>query len=162
MTDLETNASVQGAPGADVDADSADTTAAGGSEPNYEWVTVGEVSAVTPDRGVAVLVGGTAIAVFRLSPVDGEPEEWCAVSHIDPFSGAPIMARGLVGSVGTGPSGFPTVASPLHKQRFNLRTGRCLDNDDLCLSVYQIRIRDGLIQVSDSVSKSVSKLRKDS
>ena len=46
-----------------------------------------------------------------------------ALGNIDPFYGAPVICHGIVGDR----SGVPTVASPLGKQVFCLRTGRCLD-----------------------------------
>ncbi|MEL7156858.1 MAG: nitrite reductase (NAD(P)H) small subunit [Actinomycetota bacterium] len=106
-----------------------------------EWHDVCGVDEVPVDRGIAVLVAGEPVALFRLSPLDPEDgDEWYAVSHVDPVSRAPVMARGLVGSVpapGGGPS-LPTVAAPLHKQRYDLRTGRCLDDVDLALGVHAV------------------------
>ena len=46
-----------------------------------------------------------------------------AIDNVDPCSGASVLSRGLVGDV----DGVATVASPMYKQRFDLRTGRCLD-----------------------------------
>ena len=46
-----------------------------------------------------------------------------AVSNFDPYSGAHVMSRGIVGTR----EGIPTVASPMYKQVFDLRTGICLD-----------------------------------
>ena len=83
-------------------------------------VSVAAVESLPVDRGVAAMVGGEYVAVFRLA--DGEI---AAIDHVDPCSGVPVLARGLVGSV----DDVPVVASPLHKQRFDLRTGRCLDSD---------------------------------
>ncbi len=111
------------------------------------WTTVCPAARVRLDRGVAALVDSAPVAIFRLSPVRvGDPEEWRAVSHIDPATGAPVMARGLVGSVGSDLIVIPTVASPLHKQRFNLRTGYCLDDDTLRLAIYEVRIVDDMVQ----------------
>lgn len=111
------------------------------------WVGVCAVDEVHPDRGVAALVSGEPVAIFRLSPVaDDGQDEWCAVSHIDPASGVPVMARGLVGSVGNGPIVIPTVASPLHKQRYNLRSGYCLDDRELRLAVHDVRIVGGQVE----------------
>jgi nitrite reductase (NADH) small subunit len=46
-----------------------------------------------------------------------------AVDNRDPFSGAYVLSRGIVGSR----DGVPTVASPMYKHVFDLRDGRCLD-----------------------------------
>lgn len=111
------------------------------------WVAVCSADQVWRDRGVAALVAGEAVAIFRLSPVDGAgDDEWCAVSHNDPATGVPVMARGLVGSVGHGPIVIPTVASPMHKQRYNLRSGYCLDDRELRLAVHEVRIVGGQVE----------------
>lgn len=119
---------------------------------SQQWTFVCSVDAVQPDRGVAALVDGLMIAVFRLAAADGLEEEWCAVSHIDPFSGAPVMARGLVGSVGEPPLVFPIVVSPLHKQRFNLRSGACLDDGATWLDTYPVRVNEGDVEVMTQVT----------
>ena len=75
------------------------------------WVPVCRVDDVTPDRGVAALVHGHQVAVFLLSPLPGQdgPTEVYAIDNRDPYSGANVLARGLVGSAGD----RPTVASPM-------------------------------------------------
>ena len=104
------------------------------------WVDVIEFEQLPIDRGVAAIVGGRPVAIFRLS--DGSVH---AIDHIDPFTGVPVLARGLVGSSGE----RPTVASPLHKQRFELRTGTCLDGD-LDVSTFPVEISDGRVRVASS------------
>ena len=92
-------------------------------------------AALRPEQGVAVLLpDGTSAAVFLLH--DGSVR---AVGNLDPFYGAPVMCHGIVGDR----AGSPTVASPLGKQVFCLRTGRCLDNPDVSLPVYSVTIREG-------------------
>ena len=92
------------------------------------------------DRGVAAVVAGEYVAVFRLA--DGEV---VAIDHVDPCSGVPVLARGLVGSV----DDVPVVVSPLHKQRFDLRSGRCLDDPDAAVRVWPVDIVDGVVMVGD-------------
>jgi len=70
------------------------------------------------ERGVVAMVGAEQVALFRVSD-----HEVLAVQQRDPFTGAHVMSRGLVGTRGD----RLTVASPLHKQVFDLRTGECLD-----------------------------------
>lgn len=81
-------------------------------------VDVCAVADLTPELGVAVLVGEEQVAVFLLS--DGRV---FAVSNVDPFTGAAVLSRGITGSRGE----VPTIASPLHKQVFSLLDGTCLD-----------------------------------
>jgi nitrite reductase (NADH) small subunit len=78
------------------------------------------------------------IAIFRTH--DGE---LLAISNFDPYGRAHVLARGIVGSRGDA----PTVASPLHKQVFDLRTGQCLDLPDVAVATYRVRCRDGMVEV---------------
>ncbi len=94
-----------------------------------------------PDRGVAALVGDVQIALFRLH--DGTV---FAIGNQDPYSGANVMSRGIVGSRGD----VPTVASPMFKQVFDLRTGVCLDDPAVSLPVYPVTIVDGMVRVGEN------------
>ena len=97
------------------------------------------VDALLPERGVAALLGDVQIALFRTH--DGEV---FAIGNQDPFSGANVMSRGIVGSRGE----VPTVASPMFKQVFGLRTGECLDDPSVSLPVYEVEIVDGRVMVN--------------
>ncbi|MFE1902508.1 nitrite reductase small subunit NirD [Streptomyces gardneri] len=95
------------------------------------WMTVCEESRLTPGRGVAALLpDGRQAAVFR-----DRAGRMYAIDNRDPFTGAQVLSRGLIGSV----DGRPFVASPLLKQRFDLETGRCLDDDEVTVAVYPVR-----------------------
>jgi nitrite reductase (NADH) small subunit len=103
------------------------------------WTRVCALTDLTPDRGVAALVDGEPVAIFRLS--DGD--EIAAVGNIDPFSRASVLSRGIVGSHGDA----VTVASPVYKQRFDLRTGRCLDDPTVAVRVHETRVVEGWVEV---------------
>ena len=107
------------------------------------WTAVCPLDALTPGRGVAALLGSPPeqVALFRY-----DASTVYAVGNRDPFSGACVISRGLVGSHG----GHPTVASPMYKQRFDLRSGRCLDEESVALPVYPVRVHNGLVLVSTS------------
>ena len=81
-------------------------------------VRVCTIDDLVVERGSAALIGSDQIAMFRMP--NGTVH---AVSNLDPFSGAHVISRGIVGTRGD----IPTVASPMHKQVFDLRTGECLD-----------------------------------
>jgi nitrite reductase (NADH) small subunit len=102
------------------------------------WVDVIAETELPSEIGVPALVGNAPVAVFRT--YDGAVH---ALSNLDPRTGASVMARGIVGSRGE----VPTVASPLYKNVFDLRTGRCLDDESLALARYETRVHDGVIQV---------------
>lgn len=93
-----------------------------------------------PERGVAALIGDRQIALFRT--YDGSV---FALGNQDPVSGANVMSRGIVGSRGD----VQTVASPMFKQVYDLRTGICLDDPELVLTVYPVRVTDGQVIVGD-------------
>jgi nitrite reductase (NADH) small subunit len=97
------------------------------------WVPVCALDRLTPNRGVAALVDDRQVAVFRL-PGD----EVRAIGNLDPFSHAHVLSRGVVGDVG----GVPKVASPVYKQSFDLRTGRCLDDPEVAVPTYPVRVDD--------------------
>lgn len=102
-------------------------------------LTVCEYEALQPERGVAVLLpDDTQVAVFRTH--DGGVY---AVSNMDPFSGAAVLSRGIVGDRG----GVPVVMSPIYKQAFDLRTGHCLDDDHVVLPVFEAHVVDGMVLV---------------
>jgi nitrite reductase (NADH) small subunit len=105
------------------------------------WVSVCPAGEVGLERGVAALVEGRQVAVFRIPGADGDL--WWAIDNRDPFSHANVLARGLVGSVGE----CAYVASPMYKQRFDLRTGRCLDDAAVSVDVWPARVVDGWVQI---------------
>jgi len=103
------------------------------------WTTVCAYEALLPERGVAALVEGTQVAVFRA--YDGTVH---AIGNQDPYTGAFVLSRGIVGTRGS----FTTVASPLHKQVFDLTTGTCLDDETIAVPVYPVRTRAGIVEVA--------------
>jgi nitrite reductase (NADH) small subunit len=108
------------------------------AEPAAGWTAVCRYRDLQPERGVAALMGGVQVALFRT--FDGEVH---AIGNQDPFTGAYVLSRGIVGSRGE----TPTVASPLHKQVFDLRSGICLDDETAAAGAYDVRIRGGLVEV---------------
>ena len=97
------------------------------------WFTVCSLDDLTPGRGVAALLpDGTQAAVF----VDRAGRPY-VIGNRDPFTGAYVLSRGLLGSS----DGAPFVASPLLKQRFDLGTGRCLDDPAVGVPVFACRTR---------------------
>lgn len=114
---------------------------AGAPVTGRHWVAVCRLAELPRERGVAALVAGQQVALFRL--VDDTVR---AVQHLDPYSGAHVLARGIVGSRG----GAPTIASPMHKQVFDLRTGECLDPvgaDPRMLRTWPVRVVDDVVLV---------------
>jgi len=110
------------------------------------WIDVCPLAALLPERGVAALVDGQQVALFRLAD-----DTVVAVQNRDPFSGANVISRGIVGTVGD----LPTVTSPMHKQVWELRTGSCRDDagkasydDGPDLATWRVAVDDGRVLVA--------------
>ena len=102
------------------------------------WVRGWGVCDLEPGGGVAALLDARRVALVRVTD-----EEVYAVDHHDPHTGAPVMARGIVGSRGD----RPTIASPLHKEVYDLGTGECFTDPALTLRTYSTRVIGGMIEV---------------
>ena len=111
-----------------------------------EWERVCLLRDLLVERGAAALVGGVQVALFRL------PDDTVrVVQQRDPYSGANVMSRGIVGTRG----GVPTVAGPMYKQVFDLATGRCLEAAGYVpvqglapdLATWPAEVRDGVVHV---------------
>jgi nitrite reductase (NADH) small subunit len=100
--------------------------------------TVCAVEAVPLEGGVAALVDGEAVAVFRT-----HAGEVFALGNVDPFSGASVLSRGIVGTRGDA----PVVSSPMYKQAFDLRTGQCVDDPAVSVPSYDVAVVDGVVVV---------------
>jgi nitrite reductase (NADH) small subunit len=107
--------------------------------PVREWVSVCPVEAIVPSTGVAALVDGQQIAIFRV----GDDQVY-AISNFDPFSKAFVLSRGIVGDR----KGELKVASPIYKQSFSLLSGQCLDDASVRLRTWPARVVHGIVQIS--------------
>lgn len=99
------------------------------------------LSDLVAERGAAALVAGEQVALVRR--IDDVVH---AVDQRDPFSGAHVMSRGIVGTRGD----VPTLTSPMHKQVFDLRTGACLEamgGEPVALRAWPVRVVDGTVEV---------------
>jgi NAD(P)H-dependent nitrite reductase small subunit len=109
------------------------------------------LKALPIERGAAALVRGVQVALFRTFD-----DSVYAVQQRDPYSGANVISRGIVGSRGDA----PTVASPMYKQVFDLRTGACLDpvgKDPRDLVTYVVVVRDGVVHVGEAHTLAVGR-----
>ena len=108
------------------------------SKDNIQWSAICNLTDIGQMLGVRALVGGDQVAVFRVN------EGLFAVDAIDPFTNAAVLSRGIVGDL----QGQLVVASPIYKQHFNLETGVCLEDPEVALKTYQVRERDGVVEVA--------------
>lgn len=103
------------------------------------WTDVCAVDDIFPDTGVCALVAEQHVAVFRL----GE-DRFFAIDNIDPKSGASVLSRGLLGTLGD----RVVVASPLYKNHFDLHTGECIEVPEQSVRAHGVRVDGGRISVS--------------
>ncbi|MBP2435775.1 nitrite reductase small subunit NirD [Microbacterium amylolyticum] len=110
------------------------------------WVRVCALDDLEVERGRAALLGSTQIALVRL--IDGTVR---AVSNYDPYGQANVLSRGIVGSKSLADgSEAPTIASPLHKQAWDLRTGAVVETqgkDEISIPVFPVAVDDGQVLV---------------
>jgi nitrite reductase (NADH) small subunit len=103
------------------------------------WHPVCPLVRLPVERAVCVLVRGEQVALVRT-----REDRVYAVDNLDPVSGAMVMSRGIVGSRGE----LAVLVSPMHKQAYDLATGRCLDLPDMWLGTHDVRVVDGDVEVS--------------
>ena len=104
------------------------------------WSTICPVTDLISHVGTCALLGAKQVAIFYLQDEDA----LYAIDNYDPISGANVLSRGLVGDI----KGELVVASPLYKQHFSLKTGQCLEREDVTLSTYDVRIQDGSVELA--------------
>jgi len=104
-----------------------------------EWTLVCPLNEIVPDTGVCALLAGAQVAVFRVGS-----EDVFAIGNVDPHSGAAVLSRGLVGSIGN----RIVVASPLYKQHFDLRSGECIESSTHAVGSYRARVVNGQVWIA--------------
>jgi len=118
-------------------------------KPRTRWEAVCTVDDLVPESGIAVWTQDGPVAVFYLPH---RLPALFAISHTDPFSGANVLARGITGDI----NGEPVVASPLYKQHFSLRTGRCLEDENVAVKVYPVLLDGDQIRLEVPVAQAAS------
>ena len=109
------------------------------------WQPVCRVADLEIERGATALVHGQAVAIFRT-----QDDQVYALGNHDPFAKASTIARGIVGVR----DGVPFVASPAHKHAFDLRSGRCLEDEHVSVPAYDVKVVDGVVLVGARVEVS--------
>lgn len=108
-----------------------------------QWITICKLDEILPETGICALVGDKHVAIFR--PYDSD--ELYAISNIDPFAEASVLSRGIVAEH----ENELWVASPLKKQRFRLKDGYCLEDEQYSIPHYAVKVNDdGVVQVQSN------------
>ena len=101
------------------------------------WQFVCALDELLPHSGVAALIDGHQFAIFRID------DRVYALDNFDPHSRANVLSRGLIGDL----EGELVVASPVYKHHFSLTSGRCLEEPEVRVPVFSVRVDDGLVLV---------------
>jgi len=105
-----------------------------------------ELEDIFDGGGVCALIDGEQVALMRVG------EEIFALENRDPFSDANVISRGLVGDL----AGQLVVASPVYKQHFNLRSGRCLEDESVGLRTWPCGVLDGRVWVESLLATTAA------
>ncbi|MGL5390615.1 MAG: nitrite reductase small subunit NirD [Shewanella sp.] len=103
------------------------------------WTEICTVEDLVENSGICALLNGQQVAVFLLE-LQAEPLIY-AVGNYDPVGGANVLSRGIVGSIGE----QIVVASPLYKQHFDLGSGQCLEQPEVVIPVYGVKLQQGRV-----------------
>lgn len=112
------------------------------------WINICALEDILPNTGVAALVDGHQVAIFRL-----EDDEVYALDNHCPASGANVLSRGLVGDLG----GELVVASPIYKHHYRLRDGICLEDKDFSIRVHPVQVLGGMVQMPSDREEEASR-----
>lgn len=104
-----------------------------------DWIDVCGTDQLAPNSGICAFVQGRQVAIFYF-PSDNAVY---AIDNFDPIGKANVLSRGIVGDI----NGQIVVASPLYKQHFDLLTGDCLENEQVKIKTYPVRIVESKVQV---------------
>ncbi len=105
------------------------------------WVDICKTDDILPNMGRCALFEGEQVAIFRV--VEAGQENFYAINNFCPFSDANVISRGIVGSI----SDKAVVASPLYKQHFVLATGECLEDEQVSVKTYPVRLEGDTVQL---------------
>ncbi|MFC4244017.1 nitrite reductase small subunit NirD [Gryllotalpicola reticulitermitis] len=108
------------------------------------WSAVCRLDQLEPLWGEAVLLPDGRQAALFLLPGG----RLFACDNLDPEAGAMVMSRGLVGTRTVAGESRPTIASPLHKDVYDLETGRCYTDPEFALPLWRVRVRDGVVELA--------------
>lgn len=106
------------------------------------WLTVCNIQDIPMNGGVGALIEEEQVAIFRVNTEDGEI--LFAIANHDPFSGANVISRGLVGTI----QDHWVVASPIYKQHFRLVDGQCVEDETVKLKSWAVKLEDGKVKIA--------------
>jgi len=107
------------------------------ADSTWSWVDVGAVDDFPKSSGAAVKIGNTELAVYNHSALG----KWYATQNSCPHKQLQVLSRGLVGMHGDAPK----VACPIHKNTYNLDTGKGISNPGLNVATFEVKAENSRV-----------------
>jgi len=109
------------------------------ADDSWKWVDVGAAEDFPKNGGGAVKVSKSELAVYHSTHMG----KWYATQNSCPHKQLQVLSRGLVGMHGQAPK----VACPIHKNTYNLETGKGISNPGLNVAVFECKEEKGRVMV---------------
>jgi nitrite reductase (NADH) large subunit len=109
------------------------------ADDSWHWVDIGAVADFPKSGGAAVKVSKTELAVYQHSAVG----KWYAMQNSCPHKQLQVLSRGIIGLAGD----VPKVACPIHKNTYNLETGKGISNPGLNVAVFDAKAENQRVLV---------------
>jgi nitrite reductase (NADH) large subunit len=103
-----------------------------------KWINVCSLDDILPNTGVAALIDGHQVAIYRLSD-----DSVFALDNHCPASNANVLSRGLIGDL----AGELVVASPIYKHHYRLKDGVCLEDKAFNVTAHPVQVVEGVVQM---------------
>merc|ERR1719510_642111 len=121
---------------------------------SWRWIEVGNVEDFPQGAGAAVKVSKSELAVYNHSALG----KWYATQNSCPHKQLQVLARGLIGIAGD----VPKVACPIHKNTYNLETGKGMSNPGLNIATFDAKVENDHVFVylppDDMLDKSLARV----
>merc|ERR1712072_457802 len=101
------------------------------SDSTWSWRDVGAVSDYNTNAGAAAKISTTELAIFHHVAMD----KWYASQNSCPHKQLQVLSRGLIGMQGENPK----VACPIHKNTYNLDTGKGISNAGFNIATFDAK-----------------------
>jgi NAD(P)H-dependent nitrite reductase small subunit len=100
----------------------------------WRWLDVGAVADFPKNGGAAVKVGSSELAVYQHSALG----KWYATQNLCPHKQLQVLSRGIIGVAGDAPK----VACPIHKNTYNLESGKGISNPGLNIAAFDAKVEN--------------------
>jgi nitrite reductase (NADH) large subunit len=107
------------------------------ADSSWHWVDVGAAEDFPERGGGAVKVGNSELAVYNHAVVG----KWYATQNSCPHKQLQVLSRGIIGMAGE----TPKVACPIHKNTYNLETGKGISNPGLNVATFEVKVEAGRV-----------------